>query len=352
MRMEKIRIGILGAADIAYRRFLPALKKAGRFKYVGVAVADYEEWGEGYDEASYEYLLKKKKEKAGRFADSFGGKIYTGYEKLLRSGEIDAVYIPLPPGLHYQWCRKALESGIHVLSEKPCTTNLPDTLALIHLAEKQGLVIYENYAFCMHRQADKIRELIDLDVIGNMRLIRSAFGFPHRNMEDFRYHKRLGGGALLDCGGYVLKAAQMFLQEDVSVQMSVLHQTDNYDVDLYGSAVLTDCACSEAQLAFGMDNSYRCELELWGSRACMLVPRIFTPPADLETQIIIRGQREDVIRMEPDDQFLHAVQFFGDCMEDERKRKRAMEEIASQSRLLEEVREKNILREMHVMRKG
>ena len=339
--MEKIRIGILGAADIAYRRFLPALKKVDTFEFVGIAVADYKEWGEGYDEMSYESLLSEKKEKAQKFVDCYGGKIFVGYENMLRSKEIDAVYIPLPPSLHYNWGKKALLLGKHVLAEKPCTTNWQNTLELVNIAKKNDLVINENYAFTMHKQIQKIKELIKKGTIGEVRLIRSAFGFPHRAETDFRYKKEMGGGALLDCGGYVLKIAQLFLKEDIHVLTSALHNTQKHDVDIFGSAVLMDESNTEVQVAFGMDNSYKCELEVWGSKACLIAPRVFTPPAELETSIIIKGQNEEVIMVEPDDQFMHAIEFFYACVFDKDKREAAEKEIIAQSRLIEEVREKN-----------
>lgn len=323
--MQKIRIGILGAADIAYRRFLPALNKTENFIFVGVAVAS-----------------ESGKERAQRIVDDFGGHIYVGYENLLRVPDIDAVYIPLPPSLHYMWSCKALTMGKHVLSEKPCTTNLKDAEALVCLADEKQLVINENYAFTMHRQIGKIQELIAAGEIGELRLIRSAFGFPHRSSDDFRYNRELGGGALLDCGGYVIKIAQLFLEGEIRVLTSVLHETEKHDVDIYGSAVLADRNRTEAQLSFGMDNAYKCELEIWGSRACILAPRIFTPPAELETQILIKGQTEKTVSVEPDDQFLHVIEYFGECMEDREKRKLAGEGIVTQARLTETVRTRNV----------
>lgn len=326
-RMRKLRIGILGAADIAYRRFLPALRKTENFTFVGVAVAS-----------------EAGRERAQRIVNDFGGCIYIGYENILRMPDIDAVYIPLPPSLHFTWAYKALTMGKHVLSEKPCTTKLEDVEKLVRLAEEKQLVINENYAFTMHRQITKVKELVASGEIGELRLIRSAFGFPYRSADDFRYHKELGGGALLDCGGYVIKAAQLFLEGDIRVLTSVLHESERHDVDMYGSTVLVDRNQTEAQLAFGMDNAYKCELEIWGSKACIFAPRIFTPPAELEAQIIVKGQTEKCIKAEPDDQFLHVIEYFGECMEDGEKRNRAREEIVVQARLLESVKEMNVCR--------
>ena len=98
--MQKIRIGILGAADIAYRRFLPALRKTENFIFAGVAVAS-----------------ESGKARAQRIADEFGGRIYVGYENLLRERDIDAVYIPLPPSLHYTWADRALNMGQKLVAQ-------------------------------------------------------------------------------------------------------------------------------------------------------------------------------------------------------------------------------------------
>ena len=325
--MQKIRIGILGAADIAYRRFLPALRKTENFIFAGVAVAS-----------------ESGKARAQRIADEFGGRIYVGYENLLRERDIDAVYIPLPPSLHYTWADRALNMGKHVLSEKPCTMSLRDAEALVRLAEEKQLVLNENYAFTMQRQIRMIRELISSGEIGQLRLIRSAFGFPYRSADDFRYHREMGGGALLDCGGYVIKVAQLFLDEDIRVLTSALHRTEKHDVDMYGSVVLADRNQTETQLAFGMDNAYRCELEIWGSKACIYAPRIFTPPAELEARIVVKGQTEKTISVEPDDQFMHVIEYFGACMEDREMREQAREGIAAQARLIEAVREMDVCR--------
>ena len=176
--MKKIRIGILGASDVAFRRFLPALKTSPNFVYIGVA--------------------SRNIQKTQKFVDMHGGRGFSGYDALLKSDEVDALYIPLPPALHYQWAKKALEHGKHVLLEKPFTTSLADTETLIELARKQNLALHENYMFIYHRQLTKITKMLADGIIGDVRLMRTAFGFPFRGLQDFRYSKKLGGGALFD----------------------------------------------------------------------------------------------------------------------------------------------------------
>ena len=105
------RIGIICPSEIAFRRFHPALKEAACFEYAGVAIASKEEFVGATDE-----ILAKERSKAQTFVDNYGGKIYEGYRNLIESNDIDAVYLPLPPGLHYQWAKVALNVGKHILA--------------------------------------------------------------------------------------------------------------------------------------------------------------------------------------------------------------------------------------------
>lgn len=323
--MKPMRIGILGAADIAKRRFLPALKKAEAFQFAGLAVSDV-----------------SRVKKAEELTSIYGGKIYIGYEELLRQSEIDVVYIPQPPAFHNKWARLAISYGKHVLLEKPATTNLQDAEALIEFAEGKDIVLLENYGFCYHRQAALINSIVERGELGKLRLIRAAFGFPYRDSNDFRYQAALGGGALLDCGGYTVKAAQLFLGNRLRVMSSQLNFEDIHDVDLFGSAMLCNEKGLTAQVSFGMDNSYRCELEIWGSKGYLSAPRFFTPPADFEAQIFIKkGMEEQILKVEPDDQFLRIIQKFSDCIENPDIAREAREEILCQMKLIHVIQTEN-----------
>ena len=286
-----MRIGILGTSDIAFRRFLPALKKCEGLTYAGVA--------------------SRTPEKGEPFRERFGGAVYNGYDALLADESIGAVYVPLPPALHFQWGKKVLESGKHLLMEKPFTTSLEETEELLALAEERGLAVHENYMFLYHSQLRKIRKLINSEELGEIRLYRMAFGFPKRAATDFRYNKALGGGALLDCGGYPVRLALELLGENTRVTQARLCQPEGYEVDLYGSAVLENDAGLCAQVSFGMDNAYQCQLEVWGSSATLIATRIFTAGADVRPRLILRtSSGETQMELEADDQFLHSIERF------------------------------------------
>lgn len=313
-----MKIGIIGSADIAFRRFLPALKKCHEIEYAGVA--------------------SRTLEKAKRFVDGCGGKAYSSYEALLADESVDAAYVPLPPAFHYEWGKKVLLTGKHLLMEKPFTTSFAETEELLSLAEKKRLAVHENYMFLYHSQLTKIKDLIADGTLGELRLIRAAFGFPKRSGDDFRYKKELGGGALLDCGGYPVRLALELLGEGVKVTHARLVQPAGYEVDLFGSAALENPAGICAQLSFGMDNAYQCQLEVWGSKATLIAPRVFTAGPDFAPSLILRSSSgEEALSLKADDQFLHSIQAFREKVD--REAETEVYTIRHQAELIDAVRE-------------
>lgn len=333
-----IRIGIICPSEIAYRRFLPACKEAKEISYVGVAVASKEEWfGEEVAEEKAKEVLDKEWEKAEEFQKNYGGKIYEGYESLLSSDDIDAVYLPLPPALHYQWAKKALEYGKHVFLEKPFATNKTDANDLIAMAKEKKLALHENYMFVYHDQLKVIDQEIKNGTIGDVRLYRVSFGFPRRAAGDFRYNKALGGGSILDNGGYTIKLGALLLGDTAKVVYGKRNYTSEFDVDLFGSAVMENEEGTTVQLSFGMDNAYKCDLEVWGSKGTLFTGRILTAPAGFAPTMTIKTNEGEVVKELPaDDTFLKSIECFRECVMNEKAREENYKVIAKQAELLQE----------------
>jgi len=333
---KKVRIGVLGPSEIAFRRFVPAILKSNRYEFIGVAHANEYEWCDS--KKVDQSIIAAEHEKANNFKNNFGGKVFKSYNEMIFDYNIDAIYIPLPPALHFKWGEKVLKAGKHILLEKPFTTSLSDTSKLIKIAKRKKLAVHENFAFAFHKQIDVIINLICKKEIGDVRLIKASFGFPYRGEKDFGYEKSLGGGALLDCGGYPLKLASVLLGESGKVVCSQLNGAKKHDVDVYGSATLVNNDGLTAQISFGMDNAYRCELEIWGSEGFIIAPRVFTPPADMKPTIIVRKANEKIIEVCEDDQFQNSAEWFADCIENTDIRIENYNKIYRQSKLFEKVK--------------
>ena len=326
-----IKIGIICPSEIALRRFLPALNELSVFKYVGVAIANENEW-----EGTTKEILDNEKHKAGSFKNSYGGKIFDGYASLIKSDEIDAVYLPLPPALHYKWARLSIEYNKHVLIEKPATISLEQTQNLISFASQNEIAIHENYMFEFHNQIFELNEIIKSGKIGEVRLFRISFGFPQRDANDFRYNKQLGGGAIIDCGGYTLKYASILLGKTAKLVTAKSNFIKEFDVDIFGSATLVNDEGITAQVSFGMDNSYKCDLEVWGSFGHLHSKRVLTAPPDYipEVQILTSNGVEN-IKLSSDNAFKKSLLEFYNCIQDSQSRKYRYNAILRQARLVD-----------------
>ena len=336
--MEKIRIGVICPSEIAFRRFMPSLSDLDEFEFAGVAIADAYEWdGKLTDE-----LLSSELKKANNFTENYGGAAYKSYTSMIEDDSIDAVYLPLPPALHYKWCKKVLQNNKHLFLEKPSTTSIDNTEELVLLAKEKDLALHENYMFVYHKQLEQINEIVESGEIGDVRLYRIAFGFPRRAANDFRYNKALGGGTLLDNGGYTIKLASLLLGDTAKIVNSNLNYIDDFDVDIFGSATMVNDDGLTAQIAFGMDNSYKCDLEVWGSKGTLFANRIFTAPDGFVPKLVkkVGNEPEEIIDLSEDYTFRKSLEFFKSCIDSCENREKSYSNLIRQSALVEQIKRK------------
>lgn len=336
-----MKLGIICPSEIALRRFMPALQTIPGLEFVGLGVCTPRErfGNQSPDDETIRTVMEAERDKAQNFVAQYGGRIFDGYENIVTSTDVDALYIPLPPALHYRWAKMALEAGKHVLVEKPSTTSAADTRDLVNTASSSGLALHENYMFAFHNQLDAIDDAVASGEIGEVRLYRISFGFPMRKSNDFRYNKALGGGALIDAGGYTLKYAARLLGPTATVRYAEMNGVDGFDVDMYGSAALVNDEGVTAQISFGMDNNYKCELEIWGSKGCLTTGRVLTAPAGfVPTMTIRKGNENYSYDLPADDSFSKSIRYFLSCVEDDGTRNESFNSMIKQSELVDEFR--------------
>lgn len=320
---------------------MPALQKDSDFKFIGVGIASPIEWfGNSLASSSPEEIKTQQENeiaKAEKFIHAFGGKIFESYSSLVSSTAIDAIYLPLPPALHFKWANISLKNGKHVFVEKPATINTDDTKELISFARSKELALHENYMFLYHSQIKEIDEVISSGEIGDVRLYRISFGFPKRDNADFRYNKSLGGGVLIDAGGYTIKYADYLLGNTARVTCAQLNYIDGFNVDMFGSATMKNDKGETAQLSFGMDNNYKCELEIWGSKGIITTQRILTAPPDYTpTYNIKRNQTIEERTLHEDDTFFKSLQQFKSCINSADVRESNYRRIQRQADLIDQ----------------
>ena len=336
--MKRYRVGIICPSEIAFRRFLPSLEKVDSFLFVGVATASPEEWaGEENVTESTMSIIANERRKAQSFVDNYGGKVYEGYQTLIASSDVDVIYVPLPPALHFKWAKRALEYGKHIYVEKPFTTNLEDTQILLDIAKVKKLAVHENYMFIFHQQLQTIKDIIIQGEIGKVRQYRVSFGFPRRSANDFRYNKSLGGGALLDAGGYCMRYASWLLGDSARLVCANAYYESEFEVDIFGSCTMINDEGTVVQMSFGMDCDYKCELEAWGSTGTLTTGRILTAPDGLEPDLFIKHNQMAISKKLPSDNaFEKSIRKFYDCLTNDAIRKENYSIVERQSLFVSE----------------
>lgn len=318
---QPIKIGVMGCANIAVRSIIPKIKDNPLFELVSIA--------------------SRSLDKAQKYADLFSCKALGSYDELVNSDDIDAIYMPLPTGLHEEWVLKSLENNKHILIEKSLAVNYQSALKMVEKAKQNNLLIMEDFMFLYHSQQKHIKDLLSNGEIGEIRTFRSSFGFPPFTDDNFRYNKELGGGALLDAAAYTVRASQLFFGNDLNVQAAQLNTINNKEVDIYGGAFLTNNKGVVMQLAFGFDNYYQCNYEFWGSKGKLTVHKSFTPKENEKPAITIEKQDEvHQYNLPADDHFKNILTEFATSIQTKNFEQKYIE-ILNQSRLLSEVKSKS-----------
>ena len=101
-------------------------------------------------------------------------KIFSSAEEAIILDEVNAVIIATETPSHYKLAKKALESGKHVLVEKPITTSLAEAEELVAIAKKKELILMVDHVFLYHPVVTKIKEYFSSNVLGNINYIDST----------------------------------------------------------------------------------------------------------------------------------------------------------------------------------
>lgn len=187
--MKKINWGVLGTAGIAQGQTIPGMKLAENCNLYAIS-------GRNLD-------------KAEAFREKFGfQKAYGSYEELLEDPNVEAVYIPLPNTLHFEWTKRALEHGKHALCEKPLTPTAKEAEELFRIADEHQVFLMEAFAYLHSPFIAAVKEEIDRGVIGNIRYIESQFLTSDYDLSNIRMRPETKGGCLYDLGCYTTSMIQ------------------------------------------------------------------------------------------------------------------------------------------------
>jgi predicted dehydrogenase len=254
--MEPLRIGCLGAARIAPAALVkPCASNAG---VVCAAVA-------ARDPARATAFAKKHRIE----------KVHDSYDALLADDGIDAVYNPLPNGLHGMWTLRALAAGKHVLCEKPFTANAEEAQTVAGAAGDAGLVVMEAFHWRYHPMAARMLDVIASGELGDVRRIEAALCFPLPMFKDIRWQLPLAGGALMDAGCYPVHMVRTLARaEPTVVSASARLRSPGVDRRMEAEFLFEDGRTGAIVASMWSSTLLRLRVKVTGSAATM---RVFNP---------------------------------------------------------------------------
>lgn len=257
---RKLRWGILGTAQIALNRLVPAMRESELNEAAAIASRD-------------EAKAKEAAEKLG-IPSAYGS-----YEELLADETIDAVYVPLPNHLHKKWAIRAAEAGKHVLCEKPLALTEREAREIAEACGRSGVHLAEAFMYRHHPRYEQIRERIAGGEIGEVRTMHLTFRY---NMEDWmsrdniRLRREYGGGALYDVGCYCINAARMLLgKEPIAVTYQAVRSPEHDHVDVMGTGLLEFPGGVAVTFSCGMIAYSSNTIHIVGSKGTIEVPVAF-----------------------------------------------------------------------------
>jgi predicted dehydrogenase len=253
--MAGIRFGVLGAARIAPQAIVKPAAASAEAEVVAVAARD--------------------RSKAEAFAAKHDiGRVHDTYAALIADPDIDAIYNPLPNGLHGRWTIAALDAGKHVLCEKPFTANAAEAREVQAVADAHpNLVVMEAFHYRYHPFAARLQEIVRSGELGTIQRVETAMCFPLPRFGDIRYDFDLAGGATMDVGCYTIHCLRLLADEEPEV-VSATAKLKGPDID----------RAMVAELRFPSGASGRIHCSMWSSSILKLSAKVVGDAGEMKVR--------------------------------------------------------------------
>jgi predicted dehydrogenase len=252
--MKKVKVGIIGAGGIAYRRTIPALLKARNCELAAVM-----------DVANVRKVAREFKVR----------KAFEEEEELVNEPEVEAVYIASPVYLHLKHIRLAAAKGKHILCEKPLTLNLEQTRKAVEACREKGVFLQEGYMMKFHGAHVKAKELIEEGKLGKLVYLRAQLScwYPPIKGAWRQDPKTGGGGALIDMATHLYDLLEYFAGPIKRVAALVGNLVQDYRSEDASTTLLEFESGAHATVDCFFcipDEASRTRLEIYGSRGSIL----------------------------------------------------------------------------------
>jgi predicted dehydrogenase len=290
-----MRFGVLSTADIGVDSVIPAIQ-ASDHEVTAIASRD----------------ASRAEATAGELGIP---RSYGSYEALLADDDLEAVYVPLPNGLHAGWIRRAADAGLDMLCEKPVAGDAGEAEAVFDYCEECDVTLMEAFMYRFHPRTERARDVV-AEELGEVTSVASTFTFRMPDgVSDIRLDPALDGGSVMDVGCYATSAARLFLGEPDRVRATTA-DTRSSGVDTRMAGVLEYDSGAHATVISGFDAPETQYYRVQTTDGWLHAEPAFNvaPTARVELTYAVDG-REVTETFDPVDDYRREVEHFAACVE-------------------------------------
>jgi D-xylose 1-dehydrogenase (NADP+, D-xylono-1,5-lactone-forming) len=318
MAERTIGWGIISSANIGQKALIPAIAAAGNARLASLGTPNTARMREN--------------------AEEYGYRLLDSYEAVLADPEVDAVYNPLPNGMHGEWSIRAMEAGKHVLCEKPMTVVPAETQEMIDVSRRTGKLLMEAFMYRFHPQIALAKELLDGGRVGTLRVIRTCFSFSGTpSASNPRYQPDQGPGALLDVGCYCINATRAF-SGGAPLAVTAQSSWDAASQGDFTTAGLLEYEEHTAVFDCSFESYARAGIELVGSAGTIEILKPWLPGTEPAVVRVTDGSGVEELKTAGVDQYQLMVEHFSDCILTGKPLVRGPEDALENMRVIEAAR--------------
>lgn len=315
--MGPVGFGVLGARSyVATRAVIPAIRASDQAALVAVA------------------------SRGGPVPDALGPFDAGSYEAVVAHPAVEAVYLPLPNGLHREWVERAASAGKHVLCEKPLAPCARDAEAMFAAADGAGILLAEAWMTPFQVRWRRALDMAAGGELGEVRQVRAEFTFTigAERAADYRWDPAQGGGALLDVGIYCLgPAIELWGAEPPELSVSRRRAATGVDVTTSVRAAWDDGRMASSLVSFELPERQLLEIAGTAGRLSIDDRAHSGGPGATATELVRPDGTRETLESPDDDPYERMVSAFARAVRGIAPWPRPAAEVIALLRLLDRI---------------
>ncbi len=302
---NKVKWGVLGVANIAVKKVIPAMQRG--------------QWSEITAIASRDLAKAQTTAQQLNIPNAYGS-----YDELIADSEIEAIYNPLPNNLHVEWTIKAAQSGKHVLVEKPISITVAEALPLLQVRDETGVKIEEAFMVRTNPQWLATLNMIREGRIGDVRSVAGFFSYNNQDPNNIRNIRETGGGGLMDIGCYMIFFARLIFDAEPKRVVSLIQEHAETRTDILTSALL-DFPNGQATFTCSTRVTPYQRVQIVGTTGRIEVQIPVNAPPDLPLKVFVddgsdlTGSSIQTVEFEPCDQYTVQGDLFSQAIREDKE---------------------------------